>query len=226
MNEAIRRTYVYQDRCPEGTAKLAAALAKAIPNMQPLVRNCISHYAKKGPDGKLQPDYADLAQCHKSTAKALAEQGLVVIQTMTLGDGGDTILNTQMLHSSGEWLSSVLPVRAPNNDPQKLSAAVTYARRTAYCAIVGIAADDDDNGTGAQAAAVTAVAEDSERIAKLLSKKMADAPTPDARAEVLAQAVRGVGTGAISNDVVQRLVAQATALDQKSAGKAVANGQH
>jgi len=120
----------------------------------------------------------------------------------------------------------VLPVRAPNNDPQKLSAAVTYARRTAYCAIVGIAADDDDNGTGAQAAAVTAVAEDSERIAKLLSKKMADAPTPDARAEVLAQAVRGVGTGAISNDVVQRLVAQATALDQKSAGKAVANGQH
>lgn len=204
-----RKVYVYQDRCPEGTAKLAGALAKAIPNMQPLVRNCVSHFAKKGPDGKVAPDYADLAACHKSAAKALAEQGLVVIQTVTILDAGDTALNTQLLHASGEWISSVMPIRASTSDPQKYAAAVTYARRTAYCAIVGLAADDDDDGSVAQAAADRVSVDEEARIEKLLAKAIDEAKTPEKRAEVIARAEKGVHAQQLPASALQRLILRA-----------------
>ena len=214
MNDK-QRVFVYQDRCPEGTAKLAGALAKAIPNMQPLVRNCVSHFAKKGPDGKMQPDYADLAACHKSAAKALADQGLVVIQTVAIVDGGDTVLNTQLMHSSGEWVSSVLPVKASSADPQKMAAAITYARRTAYCAIVGLAADDDDNGSQAQAAAIKSSTDDEVRVEKLLMKRLDVAKTPAEREDVVATAKRGQASGHLSEAAVSRIELAATATKKK-----------
>lgn len=210
-----RKVYVYQDRCPEGTAKLAGALAKAIPNMQPLVRNCVSHFAKKGPDGKMQPDYADLAACHKSAAKALADQGLVVIQTVAIVDSGETVLNTQLMHSSGEWVSSVLPVKASSADPQKMAAAITYARRTAYCAIVGLAADDDDNGSQAQAAAIKSSTDDEVRVEKLLMKRLDVAKTPAEREDVVATAKRGQASGHLSEAAVSRIELAATATKKK-----------
>ena len=210
-----RKVYVYQDRCPEGTAKLAGALAKAIPNMQPLVRNCVSHFAKKGPDGKMQPDYADLAACHKSAAKALADQGLVVIQTVAIIDSGETVLNTQLMHSSGEWVSSVLPVKASSADPQKMAAAITYARRTAYCAIVGLAADDDDNGSQAQAAAIKSSTDDEVRVEKLLMKRLDVAKTPAEREDVVATAKRGQASGHLSEAAVSRIELAATATKKK-----------
>lgn len=211
----VRKVFIYQDRCPEGTAKLAGALAKAIPNMQPLVRNCISHYAKKGPDGKPQPDYADLAACHKSAAKALADQGLVVIQTVAIVENGETVLNTQLMHSSGEWVSSVLPVRAPSNDPQKMAAAITYARRTAYCAIVGLAADDDDDGAQAQVAAGRANVEEEARVEKLLMKRLEAAKTKEEREEVASTARRGQATGHLSPEAVARIEIAAVSAGRK-----------
>jgi hypothetical protein len=216
MNDK-QRIFVYQDRCPEGTAKLAGALAKAIPNMQPLVRNCISHFAKKGQDGKMQPDYADLAACHKSAAKALADQGLVVIQTVAIVDNGDTVLNTQLMHSSGEWVSSVLPVKASSADPQKMAAAITYARRTAYCAIVGLAADDDDNGSQAQAAAIKSSTDDEARVEKLLMKRLDVAKTADERDEVIATAKRGQASGHLSEGAVSRIETAAKVTKKKEA---------
>lgn len=215
----VRKVFVYQDRCPEGTAKLAGALAKAIPNMQPLVRNCISHFAKKGPDGKLQPDYADLAACHKSASKALADQGLVVVQTIAIVDNGESVLNTQLLHSSGEWLSSVMPIKASSADPQKMAAAITYARRTAYCAIVGLAADDDDDGAQAQAGAAVAAVEDEGRIEKLLAKKLDEAKSVEARAEVLARAKKGVSEKQLPLDALARLQKKHDDLNNKQANK-------
>lgn len=216
MND-VRKVYVYQDRCPEGTAKLAAALAKAIPNMQPLVRNCVSHFAKKGPDGKAAPDYADLAACHKSAARALADQGLVVIQTVVMTGEAETALNTQMLHSSGEWVSSVMPIKASTSDPQKYAAAITYARRTAYCAIVGLAADDDDDGAQAQSAAARSAVEEEARIERLLTKALEEAQSPAKRDEVIARAEKGVKAQQLPLDALQRLKDRRDAANKKDA---------
>jgi hypothetical protein len=159
----------------------------------------------------MQPDYADLAACHKSAAKALADQGLVVIQTVAIIDNGDTVLNTQLMHSSGEWVSSVLPVKAATSDPQKMAAAITYARRTAYCAIVGLAADDDDDGAQAQEAAIRSSVEDEGRIEKLLAKAIDESKTAEKRAEVIARAEKGVRAKQLTPEAHQRLQARAEA---------------
>jgi hypothetical protein len=54
------------------------------------------------------------------------------------------VLATTLAHSSGEWIRSELPIRAKDASPQAQGSAITYARRYALAAIVGLAQIDDD----------------------------------------------------------------------------------
>lgn len=88
--------------------------------------------------------YADLAEVIDVCKPHLNEAGLAVVQTIKVQDGRDC-LNTILCHNSGEILEST--IRLPEIlDPQKLTAAITYLRRASYLAIVGLVADEDDDG--------------------------------------------------------------------------------
>ena len=54
-------------------------------------------------------------------------------------------LTTKLMHASGQWLSSEWPVcrLADTAAPRRMGAALTYARRYALFAMVGIAGEDD-----------------------------------------------------------------------------------
>ncbi len=54
-------------------------------------------------------------------------------------------LTTVLAHASGEWIASDWPVCAVSDTatPQRMGAALTYARRYALFALVGIAGEDD-----------------------------------------------------------------------------------
>ena len=54
-------------------------------------------------------------------------------------------LTTVLAHSSGEWVSSDWPVCTVSDTavPHRMGAALTYARRYALFALVGIAGEDD-----------------------------------------------------------------------------------
>jgi hypothetical protein len=92
-----------------------------------------------------------------------------------------------------------------------MAAAITYARRTAYCAIVGLAADDDDDGAQAQEAAIRSSVEDEGRIEKLLAKAIDESKTAEKRAEVIARAEKGVRAKQLTPEAHQRLQARAEA---------------
>jgi hypothetical protein len=62
------------------------------------------------------------------------------------------VLETRLQHSSGEWLSGEYPVCRVATEPQKMGAALTYARRFALFSLVGVSGDDDDDGNVAQSA--------------------------------------------------------------------------
>lgn len=208
MNDShipVKKVFTLLDRCPLGTGKLAAALAKAIPNVAPLVRNRVSHFAKKDKQGKPIPDYADLAQCHKAAAKALAEQGLVVVQTVTNNTDGDMVLCTQLLHSSGEYVDSHMPIKASAANPQAVASAITYARRTAYCAIIGMAADDDDDGEEATNAAANESASNNARIELVATQKLRDATSQEQRDEVMERVKAHVSAGTLSPQAADRI---------------------
>ena len=54
-----------------------------------------------------------------------------------------------LLHSSGEFISEVVTTRSQKDDPQGLGSALTYLRRYALAAVVGVTATEDDDGNAA-----------------------------------------------------------------------------
>jgi hypothetical protein len=76
----------------------------------------------------------------------LGQQEIAVMQTTSLDETARLLrLNTVLAHSSGEWIASDWPV-CPLSDvssPQRMGAALTYARRYGLFALVGIAGEDD-----------------------------------------------------------------------------------
>lgn len=81
----------------------------------------------------------------------LSTVGICIIQT-TYMDGGLLMLETKLGHTSGEWLASHYPIIGTPFKPQDGLASMTYARRAALCAMIGIAGEDDDDGNTANKA--------------------------------------------------------------------------
>jgi hypothetical protein len=87
--------------------------------------------------------YANLASVLDIVRPILARHGLVVVQDVMLSDHRVNIITT-VWHTSGESLTFG-PLSGPTGDTwQTLGGAITYARRYALMAALGLAADDDD----------------------------------------------------------------------------------
>lgn len=90
--------------------------------------------------------YSTLASVWAACRDHLGKNGIAVIQVPQL-EGEKLFLYTWLAHKSGEWMRSRYPVNAVKNDPQGIGSAVTYARRYALAAMVGVySADEDDDG--------------------------------------------------------------------------------
>lgn len=134
--------------------ELAAALAKAQKAMKaPTKRRVgkVSGTSKSGKAYEYEYNYADLADVIECARTALADNGLALSQTLRVHTEGFLMMETLLLHTSGQWLSSEVPI--PNGlKPQELGSFLTYMRRYAGSSILGIAAEDDDDGARAQRA--------------------------------------------------------------------------
>ena len=120
--------------------ELAQALAAAQAEMKQPGKNAKNpHFGNR---------YADLNEVITTATPILAKHGLSVTQT-TSCEGGMVVLHTTLMHVSGQWISSSYPVTPVKPDPQGYGSAMTYARRYSLSAIVGLAADDDDDGEAA-----------------------------------------------------------------------------
>ena len=86
---------------------------------------------------------------------------------------GIIILNTRIVHKSGQWMESDYPVGGLGR-PQEMGSAMTYARRYALFGLVGVAGEDDDDGNAAQAAEAAPV-----KSVKAAPKQMEPGLTPD-----------------------------------------------
>lgn len=125
----------------ESIKELSAALAKAQGEMKPAGMDSNNpHFRSK---------YASLASIWDAARGPLSRNGLAVIQALGVDDRGGVVLTTTLAHSSGEWVESVYPVNPVKNDPQGLGSACTYAKRYSLSALVGIVADEDDDGNEA-----------------------------------------------------------------------------
>jgi len=124
----------------ENIGALAAALAKAQSQISGAVKDAANPFFKSR--------YADLESVWQACRKPLTDNGLSVVQTSRYTEHG-LLLVTTLLHSSGEWISGEMPVLVKDNSPQAQGSGLTYARRYALAALVGIYQTDDD-GEAAQ----------------------------------------------------------------------------
>jgi len=88
--------------------------------------------------------YADLAEIWKTIREPLTANGLSILQPLDLSDPETVVVETLLLHKSGEWIMGSESVKPKKNDPQGMGSAITYARRYGLSAMLGIHQEDDD----------------------------------------------------------------------------------
>jgi hypothetical protein len=93
--------------------------------------------------------YAGLGSVWDSCRQLLSENGLSVTQLNLPAENG-VIVETVLLHKSGEWISGQIFLPLTKQDPQAVGSATTYGRRYGLSAIIGIVADADDDAESAQ----------------------------------------------------------------------------
>jgi hypothetical protein len=133
-------------QCSETIGAIAAALAKAQSELTNPEKTLVATLPASGRDQPRSFRYASLASGLDVVRKALSRQEIAVVQTTEIDrESGIIRLKTVLAHSSGEWLSSLWPVCpiAETANPQRMGAALTYARRYALFTLVGIAGEDD-----------------------------------------------------------------------------------
>src|SRR6202165_1980557 len=133
-------------RSRQSISAIAAALAKAqshLSNPEKSLTATIRSPFLREPDRTFR--YASLASGLDSVRKTLGEHEIATIQTTSIDQDGQIRLTPLLAHASGEWISSDWPVCSISETatPHRMGAALTYARRYALFALVGIAGEDD-----------------------------------------------------------------------------------
>ena len=124
---------------------LAKALAEAQAVLEPASKNASNPM--------LRNKYADLASCYEAIRGVLPKHGLSVSQLIVPSEPNTVCIRTMLMHTSGQWLASECKLEAVGNKgvnaAQAAGSAITSARRYGLSAIVGLVADDDDDGCSA-----------------------------------------------------------------------------
>ena len=121
-------------------AKLNAALAKAQAEFPKIPRSSTVKTSA------YEFSYAPLDKILELTREPLTKNGLALVQLLTHGENEEAMLRTELRHASGETIGASFPLRNVPQRAQDLGALLTYVRRYAICAILGIAAEDDTDG--------------------------------------------------------------------------------
>jgi hypothetical protein len=122
----------------ESIANLTLALS--------IVQGKMSHAVKDSANPFFKSKYADLESVWDACRKLLADNGLAVMQFPGLYTDHDKSmsLTTIISHKSGEYLSQEMSVPVTKADAQGAGSALTYMRRYALAAVVGVVQADDD----------------------------------------------------------------------------------
>lgn len=119
------------------STEFAAALVAALAQMTGVTKG------RKADAGKYKYAYANLEDVVGLSRPILAENGLTAVQSLGNVEGRIAIATT-ILHNSGEAMTFGPVAFHAGNDAQDAGSAITYYRRYALLAALGLAAEDDD----------------------------------------------------------------------------------
>lgn len=123
--------------------QLAIAIAAAQAEIKPAPKDATNPHFKSR--------YADLASIWEACQGPLSRHGLAVIQSPSTTPERLMRLTTRLMHKSGQWIEGELDIKTMKDDAQAIGSAITYARRYALAAMVGVVSEEDDDGNAASA---------------------------------------------------------------------------
>jgi hypothetical protein len=123
---------------------LAAALAKVQGQLPKLERDRTVTVTQKTGD-TYSYSYATLANLSETVLPLLSSHGLAFVAMPGVGSDGKMCVRYLLLHESGEMLPGEFPISGEGGI-QMIGGRITYARRYCLAAVVGVAADEDDEG--------------------------------------------------------------------------------
>lgn len=132
--------------------KLAGALAKAQGAFEPIGKTReVTVTPKKEGARPYKFSYAPLDTVLAAVRPALAANGLAIMQTIAdrHEDSEDRTMTTTLLHESGEFIASTTTLPGQASTAQEFGSQVTYMRRYAIVSILGVVAEEDDDGNAA-----------------------------------------------------------------------------
>jgi hypothetical protein len=146
----------------DNIADLAASLAKAQSEMGAVHKDQDNPYFRS--------KFAGLSTVWEAVKPALTKNGLSIVQ-MPGSDERGYFVQTQLLHSSGQWIRSTTYMKPAKEDPQGIGSLISYARRYALQAMVMACPDDDDGEAAMGRTAPQKPAEASKPVAKVETPK-------------------------------------------------------
>jgi hypothetical protein len=99
---------------------------------------------KKSENPHFKSTFANLAAILEEALPVLGDHGFALMQFPTTDDRGQLALMSMLIHESGQYVSATMPLMVVKQDPQGEGSAISYGRRYAACAILGIRTADDD----------------------------------------------------------------------------------
>jgi len=123
-----------------------------------LAKSLVGAQAEFGavPKGSVNPffksKYAGLPEVMSHVSPVLSKHKLAISQFITYADDGSDTLLTYLLHESGQYMAYSMKLHLPKQDAQGQGSATTYARRYSILAVLGVVADEDDDGNKASQA--------------------------------------------------------------------------
>lgn len=116
---------------------LVSALVKAQAQMKPC--------AKSGNNPHFKSKFSTLEDVWDCIREPLTQNGLAIVQSLSM-IGDKWVLETKLLHVSGLSESTFTPILTTQAGPQGFGSALSYARRYAIMALVGVSSSEDDDG--------------------------------------------------------------------------------
>jgi hypothetical protein len=161
--------------------ELAAALAKAQGEFAAVPKGDTNPF--------FQSKYAGLPDVVGTASPVLSKNGLAVSQFIVQNELGEDCLKTYLLHSSGQFIEHSMKMYLTKLDSQGMGSATTYARRYSYMSVLGLVADEDDDGNKASNGGSNGE-----------SKPVSERSSEDARVQAIQEAAK-IGTNSFVNDL-------------------------
>jgi hypothetical protein len=130
-------------RTSDSIKEISGALLKAQIAIRAAIKDATNpHFRSK---------YADLASVIEAVKEPLNKNSISFIQPVSFDEHG-VLVETVLLHTSGEWISGTLAIPVSKQDAQGVGSAISYGRRYGLQSMCGVPAEDDD-GNAATASA-------------------------------------------------------------------------